>query len=78
MKAANPIIRDVSKLLKTLRRSDCKTLEKAHLVLQSFSDAWLVDGEIKNLDGADDCTLSDTDLAVALIPVLEIYLENRQ
>lgn len=71
----NPIVKNVAKLMKSLREADTDTLTEAREVLQNFSDSWLVEGDNKDFPGAGDCCLSDTDLTTALTPVLEVWID---
>lgn len=61
--------------MKTLRQSDVETLNEAKEILKKFADSWLVEGSPEDLQGAGACCLSDTDLATALIPVIEILTD---
>lgn len=74
----NPIIKDVSKLMRTLRNADIETLKEAKEALQNFSDSWLETGENKNLEGAGECCLADSDLAVSVADVVGIWIENNE
>lgn len=77
-KSANPVVRDVAQLMVTLRNADGATLIEAQDILKEFSDSWLASGESKNLAGAGQCCLTDTDLVTALEPVLEIWIDTQQ
>lgn len=71
----NPVVRDIAKLIKTIRNSDPETLADAKAELSKFCDAWLDTGEGADLCGAGSCCLADTDTALALIDVIQIRLQ---
>lgn len=74
----NPIIKDVSRLIRSLRRADKEAVNEAREILQEFCDSWLISGDSKDLQGAGRCCLSDTDIATGLIPVLDVLIESKE
>ena len=73
----NTIIRDVAKLMKTLRKASVEELKEAQTALTTFSDSWLVSGDGSNLEGAGECCLADTDITTPIATALDIYIENQ-
>lgn len=73
----NTIIRATAKLVAAIRTADAETLKEAEAVLQKFGDSWLVEGDQKNLEGAGECCLSDTDVTEALKGAIGILAESR-
>lgn len=72
----NPIIKDVSKLMRTLRNADVVTLRDAASKLNQFVGSWTETGDGSNLEGAGECCLADSDLASAVGEVVDVWIDN--
>ena len=78
--SANPnkVVSATAKLVRVIRNADLGELVDAQQELNRFSNSWLVDGNMANLPGLNDCCLSDTDVTDAINRVLEICIANMQ